>query len=263
MYRWDPEDYHSHSPEQQKWGLELLNKIVLAGGERVLDIGCGDGRLTAEIALRVPRGSVLGIDKSHRMVRFAHENCHPGVFANLTFLALDANDLSFHREFDVIFSNAVLHWISPHLPLLRRIEESLRKGGMFAAQMGGKGNASGILNGVHDLIGTRKWAPYFRGFSPPYTFYSPEEYGKLLAEAGLTVKRIELIDKEMVYNGSDGLSAWIRTTWLPYTRRVPDTMQADFVEEIVDTFISNCRLRRDGIIPVHMVRLEFEAVREL
>ena len=69
MDHWNPKDYHKNSSEQQKWGLELLNKIAFSGNERVLDIGCGDGKLTMEIANRVRHGSVLGIDKSEDMIR--------------------------------------------------------------------------------------------------------------------------------------------------------------------------------------------------
>ena len=83
----------------------------------------------------------------------------------------------------------------------------------------------------------------------------------LLESAGLTVKRIELIPKHMVHNGQEGLAAWIRTTWLPYTRRLPENLQTDFINEIVDTYIMTRALDMNSIIPVEMVRLEFEAER--
>jgi hypothetical protein len=81
----------------------------------------------------------------------------------------------------------------------------------------------------------------------------------LLESAGLTVKRIELIPKYMVHNGQEGLAAWIRTTWLPYTRRVSENFQSDFIHGIVDTYIMSRGLDRNSIISVEMVRLEFEA----
>jgi trans-aconitate 2-methyltransferase len=263
MYQWDSVDYHKSSAEQQRWGIELLNKLVLQGNERVLDLGCGDGKLTAEIVRRVPSGSVVGIDKSEDMIRFAQEHYQPDVFPNLKFLLLDARNLFFDQEFDVVFSNAALHWVDDHTNILLKIRESLSAGGRVIAQMGGKGNASGILKILDTMIRGEKWADYFSGFSVPYTFYDDQEYKMLLESAGLTVKRIELIPKHMVHNGQEGLASWIRTTWLPYTRRVSENFQSDFINEIVNTYIKVQALHRNDIIPVEMVRLEFEAERSV
>jgi trans-aconitate 2-methyltransferase len=259
MYQWDAKDYHESSSEQKKWGLELLDKIALSGGERVLDIGCGDGKLTAEIAHRVPRGSVLGIDKSEDMIRFAGELYHPKAFPNLRFILLDACDLGFNQEFDVVFSNAVLHWVSDHPSVLPGITKSLRHGGKVIAQMGGKGNAAGILGVLDTVIHGEKWAGFFIGFSVPYTFYDDHEYMKLLKSSGLKVKRVDLIPKQMVHSGREGLAAWIRTTWLPYIRRVPENLKTDFIYEIVNTYLTIEGLNVSDIVPVEMVRLEFEA----
>lgn len=259
MDKWNAEDYHKNSSEQQKWGLELLDKVALSGNERVLDVGCGDGKITAEIARRVPHGSVLGIDKSEDMIRFALERYGFEEFSNLKFLLLDAHYLDFKQEFDVVFSNAALHWVSNHLSVLQRITQSLKHGGKVIAQMGAKGNASGILKVLDTMISSEKWVDYFKNFSVPYTFYGDQEYRVLLESAGLTVKRLELIPKYMVHNGQEGLAAWIRTTWLPYTRQVPAELHSEFIHEIVATYIEIQGLDESSAIPVEMVRLEFEA----
>jgi len=82
-----------------------------------------------------------------------------------------------------------------------------------------------------------------------------------LKSAGLKVKRVELIPKRMVHDGREGLAAWIRTTWLPYIRRVPENLKTDFIYEIVDTYLTLEGLNVNDIVPVEMVRLEFEAER--
>jgi trans-aconitate 2-methyltransferase len=261
MYQWDAKDYHKSSSEQKKWGLELLDKIPLSGSERVLDIGCGDGKLTAEVARRVPHGSVLGIDKSEDMILFAGELYHPKVIPNLRFIRLDVCNLNFNQEFDVVFSNAVLHWVSDHPPVLAGITRSMVQGGKVIAQMGGKGNASGILRVLDTLILGEKWAGFFKGFFVPYTFYDDREYMTQLKSAGLNVKRIELIPKQMMHDGREGLAAWIRTTWLPYIRRVPENLKTDFIYEIVDAYLTIEGLNINDTVPVEMVRLEFEAER--
>jgi len=261
MDHWNPKDYHKNSSDQQKWGLELLNKITFSGNERVLDIGCGDGKLTMEIANRVRHGSVLGIDKSADMIRFASELFRPEAFPNLRFTLLDACDLNFSQEFDVVFSNAALHWISDHLSLLQRIKKSLKYGGKVIAQMGGKGNASGILKVLDTMRTDERWSDFFAGFPAPYTFYNDPEYSMLLTSVGLKVERAELIHKQMIHIGREGLAGWIRTTWLPYIRRVPEALKADFIYEIVDTYLVSKGLSSSSVVPVDMVRLEFEAER--
>jgi trans-aconitate 2-methyltransferase len=139
MEQWNAVEYHKNSSEQQKWGLELLDKIALSGNKRVLDLGCGDGKITAEITRRVPNGSVLGIDKSEDMIRFAQEHYRPEVFPNLTFMLLDARNLYFDQEFDVVFSNEALHWIEDHPSVLHKIRGSLKAGGRELPRWADKG----------------------------------------------------------------------------------------------------------------------------
>src|SRR4051812_48653879 len=114
---WDANEYAKHSSVQQHWARELIDKLAWRGDERVLDIGCGDGKVTAEIArAAVPRGSVLGIDSAPQMIRFASE--HFADVPNLRFRQMDASDIALRGQFDVVFSNAALHWVIDHRPVL-------------------------------------------------------------------------------------------------------------------------------------------------
>ena len=102
MPRWNPSDYAAHSSAQESWARELVEKLALAGHEHVLDIGCGDGRITAGIARRVPDGRVVGADSSGEMVRHAEETFPPERHPNLSFVKADARVLPFRDEFDKI-----------------------------------------------------------------------------------------------------------------------------------------------------------------
>jgi len=259
MYRWDARVYQEHSSEQQKWGKELIQKLNLKGHEKVLDIGCGDGKVTAEIAECVPEGSVIGIDNSEEMIRLASRTFPKEKFLNLFFQLKDARYLDFNDEFDIVFSNASLHWVIDHLPVLRGIQKSLKHSGRVLIQMGGRGNAAEIIEVLEMMMKDKKWESYFTCFSFPYGFYGPEEYGAWLKEAGLKSKRIELIPKDMVHQGRRGLSTWIRTTWLPYTQRVPETLRQEYIEEIVDHYLKKHPIAEDGTINIQMIRLEIEA----
>ncbi len=144
-FRWNAEDYAQHSRPQQKWARELIGKLRLRGPESVLDIGCGDGKVTAEIAYLVPDGRVVGIDNSPAMIALAAERYPRHRHPNLLFRRMDAAALTFSGQFDVVFSNAALHWIRDHRPVLAGILQALKPGGRIVLQMGGRGNAAQML----------------------------------------------------------------------------------------------------------------------
>src|SRR4030042_3323491 len=110
-YSWNAEDYRQHSKGQQKWARELIIRLKLKGTEEILDMGCGDGKVTAEIASYVPIGSVVGINNSTSMIELAKKNYPTGEHPNLSFILMDAANLIFHEKFDIVFSNASLHWV--------------------------------------------------------------------------------------------------------------------------------------------------------
>lgn len=259
LYRWNPSDYANYSEEQLNWAIELIGKLNLSGSESLLDIGCGDGRVSALIASRLPYGQVVAIDSSLEMVVQAREKFPPTRHSNLEFQHLDAQILNFKSRFDLVFSNAVLHWIEDHPNVLKRVERSLCQFGRLLFQMGGTGNAAGMVAAFDRVITNSKWSQYFGGFNFPYWFYGQEEYGYWLNQTGLELVRVELIPKEMKHKGKDGLTGWLRTTWLPYTERIPEILRERFLEEVVFAYLEEHPLNEHGDAIVKMVRLEVEA----
>jgi trans-aconitate methyltransferase len=259
QYRWNAEDYAQHSSAQQGWARELIPKLNLQGHESVLDIGCGTGRVTAEIASHLPDGDVLGVDNSAEMLVLAREEFPWSKYPNLSFQELDARELAFEAEFDIIFSNAALHWLQDHRPVLTGISRGLKLGGRILLQMAGQGNAASLRTVLDELIHTEEWQQYFADFSFPYGFYGPELYTMWLREAGMHPLRVELIPKEMSYPDRAGLEGWLRTTWLPYTERVPADLRDAFIAELVDRYLVEYPVDSKGQVYVSMVRLEVEA----
>jgi len=261
MHKWDPADYQKSSSAQYDWAMAIIAGLQLNGEERILDIGCGDGRITARLAGLVPNGAVLGIDLSPEMVRFA-----AGKYAsrpNLSFQEGDASQLRFAGQFDLVVSFACLHWVEDHLPVLKGVRESLVPGGRFVMQCGGRGNAARILDITGEIAGSPPWREHFSGFSFPYHFYGPEEYLIWLAEAGLLPRRVELMPKDMVHQGQAGLEGIIRNTWLPYTERLPAHLRDGFVQQIAKRYLERYPLDEEGRAHVQMMRLEVEAQKPL
>ncbi|MCC7204305.1 MAG: methyltransferase domain-containing protein [Phycisphaeraceae bacterium] len=253
---WDAGDYAAHSSGQQKWAMALMDRLQLRGDEAVLDIGCGDGKVTAQIAALVPRGHVVGIDQSRQMIEFARRN--HGQVANLTFELGDARSLAYASQFDLVFSNACLHWVVDHGPVLAGIARALRPRGRFALSMGGRGGTATVIRVVESLIQQDRWRDFFRGFEFPYGFYGPDDYRRWAQEAGLAIDRAELVPKDMVHHSAEEMAGWIRTTWLPYTQRVPESQRPGFVAEVVRAYLDAHPADVRGDIHVPMIRLEIE-----
>ncbi len=150
-YSWNAKDYEINSQAQQKWGRELIAILNLRGVEDILDLGCGDGKVTVEISQLVDNGSVVGVDNSTQMIALAKNKYSINEHPNLSFQVMDASELTFESCFDLVFSNAVLHWVKNHKPVIEGLYKSLKAGGKILLRMGGKGDAEGILSVMGEL----------------------------------------------------------------------------------------------------------------
>ena len=138
-YEFDGKKYKEASAHQKEWGAKLIQELPVSGTERILDLGCGDGALTSQLAALVtPHGSVVGIDASHGMI----ETAKAYQTENLSFDVRDINELNFENEFDIIFSNAALHWIKNHEVLLDKVFRALKRGGILRFNFAGDGNCA-------------------------------------------------------------------------------------------------------------------------
>ena len=258
-HKWDAADYAGNSSAQAKWGEELIAKLNLRGDETVLDIGCGDGKLTAALAQQLPNGFVQGVDSSLEMIRFARKNFPSSAIPNLSFKVCDARRLTFVNKFDIVVSFSCLHWIKDHLPVLKGIQRGLKANGRTLLQFGGKGNAADILAVAGEVIAGDQWKKYFRRFVFPWGFYAPRPYSVWVRQAGLTPRRVELVAKDMVQKSKDDLIGWARATWRPYVCRVPAGLQNKFLTEVVERYLERYSLDEGGCAHVRMQRLEVEA----
>jgi trans-aconitate 2-methyltransferase len=257
--KWNAEDYAKNSSAQLQWARELISKLDLRGHESVLDIGCGEGKISAQLALAVKWGNVAGIDLSEDMIRLATDQFPSDKYPNLSFIRMDATDIQLPRSFDIAFSNAALHWVRDHGAVLRGVRDCLKLGGKILLQMGGRGNAADIFSTINTVIQASQWAPYYKDFTPPYHFYGPEEYEDWLSSAGFRAVRVELISKDMQHHGTEGLLGWLRTTWFPFTDRLPVELRDEFFEKVVATYTKAHPMDAFGNTHVEMVRLEVEA----
>ena len=258
-FQWNAHDYARNATAQYGWATELLDKLALRGDERVLDIGCGNGRVSAELVSRLPSGSVLGIDASSEMIAVARQSYGHENSDKLRFRQMDARTIGLEERFDVAFSNAVLHWVDDHNAVLNGLRTVLNPGAGLLFQMGGRGNAAAFFEVLEGVISTPAWRDYFYDFVPPYHFYGMGDYEKWLPDNGFEPVRIELIPKVMRHADSSNLKGWFRTTWFPYTDRLPRESREIFIAQIIERYLASYPPAADGSTSVTMMRLEVEA----
>lgn len=259
--KWNAADYAANSVVQQTWARELIARLHLRGDERLLDVGCGDGKVTAEISDHLPRGAATGVDASPQMIEFAQKTFRPERFPNLRFQVMDARELHLADRFDLVFSNAALHWMEDHQGFLRGAGSILKPGGRLVVSCGGKGNAQDVFVAARPEMRLKRWREFFRRMPKPYFFYSPADYKKWLPRFGFKTLNVRLAPKDATYAGRDGFAAWLRTTWLPYVQRVPENVREEFIAGVTDRYVAKHRPDTEGRVHVRMVRLEIDAVK--
>lgn len=261
MHTWDPCDYERHSAAQESWARDCLARLPLRGDERILDIGCGDGRITAALAALTSSGMVLGVDASPQMIAHAREKHLGDPRANLDFAVADAARLAFSEQFDLVVSFTCLHWVSDQPAVLAGIARALAPGGRTFLHFAGRGNVAGMRAVIEDVCARRAWRAAFADFSFPWCFPEAVSYRRLVEEAGLVPMRVELLRTQMLHEGVPALAGWLRTTWLPYLDRLPHERRDAFVDDVVTAYLTVRPADDLGRIWIDAVRLETEAYR--
>ena len=259
--KWNAADYAANSVVQQAWARELIAKLNLRGDEQILDVGCGDGKITAELARSVLQGSVTGIDASPQMIEFARKTFPANTYPNLRFRVLDARKIKAGRQFDFFFSNAALHWVDDHQAILRGAASVLKPGGRLVVSCGGKGNAHDVFLALRPELRLKRWCEFFRRMPMPYFFYAPADYEKWLPKFGFKIQQLKLAPKDATYEGAEGFATWLRTTWIPYVQRVPENLREEFIAAVTARYLAKHPPDVENTIHVRMVRLEIDAVK--
>jgi trans-aconitate 2-methyltransferase len=184
---WDARTYHRVAAPQEEWGREVLARLELSGDERVLDAGCGSGRVTRLICERLPDGHVVGVDGSPSMIEHARETL--AEFGDRVELRVgDLVELELAEPVDAIFSNATFHWILNHERLFARLFAALRPGGVLEAQCGGKGNVEEWQRVLESLQGDERFADYLAGMPSTSNFASVGDTRDRLERAGFELE---------------------------------------------------------------------------
>jgi trans-aconitate 2-methyltransferase len=236
MTEWHASDYHNQSGLQKAMAEEQLSLLSLEGTERILDLGCGDGKITAEIATRVPRGSVLGVDPSRDMVAFASSRFGAPAHPNLRFEVADARSLSYRSEFDLVVSFNALHWVPEQRSALQAIGAALKPGARAILRFVSQGERKCLEDVIEEVRQRGRWADYFPGFRRPYIHFTPEEYRSLAEGCGFRVLALRVQDKAWDFETREGFLAFAHATFVEWTRCLPESECQAFIVEVLDQY---------------------------
>jgi len=168
MTEWDAAEYSRISGLQAVMANEALALLDLQGVDQVLDVGCGDGKITAEIATRLPGGTVVGVDPSQDMIAFASTHFGPGAYPNLRFEVADVRTLPFRSQFDLVVSFNALHWVPEQDAALRSIRSAMTSDSRALLRLVPKGERKSLESVIEETRRSSRWAGYFQNFHDPY-----------------------------------------------------------------------------------------------
>jgi trans-aconitate 2-methyltransferase len=221
---------------QKNMAEEALALLDLKGTERVLDLGCGNGKVTAEIAAHVPLGSVLGVDSSGDMIAFASSHFGPALRPNLRFEVADARRLMFRDEFDLVVSFNALHWIPEQGEALRSIRSALKSSGVAQLRLVPAGKRKSLENVIEETRFSSRWVRYFRKFHDPYLHLTPEDYGALAERSGLHVSHIHTEARTWDFKSRAAFVAFGSVTFVEWTQFIPADERLAFVNDVLDRY---------------------------
>lgn len=250
--RWDADDYDGNHSFVSEYGTDVLELLAPEADERVLDLGCGTGHLTAQIV--ATGATAVGVDSAPGMIEQARES-----YTDPTFVRADARTMSFEDPFDAVFSNAALHWIpdDDQDAVCSSVRDALRPGGRFVAELGGTGNVERIAGATIAELESRGYDA-----DSPWYFPSVGEYASRLEDHGFEVRFARLFDRPTeLDDGQAGLRNWLEMFGDSLFESVPADERAAVTEGVEDRLEPVLYDRDEETWTADYRRLRFRAVR--
>ncbi len=253
---WKGNEYAKNSESQKASADDFMQGVQFKGSETILDVGCGDGKITADMARAVPQGSVIGVDISPSMIQMARNiSGHP----NLEFEVQDAAKLNFDKKFDLITSFTVMQWVLEQAQALQGFEKALKNGGKLWVQIP-TGLPAAMQEALEKTISSERWKSTFTHFSAPWRFYQPDEYRKLIIDAHLTPMRLDVTTKHEFFPSRAAFHGFLKQ-WFPYLRPLPADQKETFLTELLDNYLKILPADSLGRVSFIVDRLEVEATK--
>lgn len=251
---WNAAAYDDLSDPMFEWGMAVLSTLELHGDERVLDAGCGSGRLTEELAGRLPKGHVVALDASPKMLAQAQQRL--GKFGSqVEFVRASLEEFDLPLPVDGIFSNAVFHWVPDHARMFRSLHRALKPQGWLVAQFGGVGNLAKTLRRAEAVATMELFREYLQEFKTGPHFEDVASTRERMERAGFLVREAKLHTVVPRFERKDRYEAFISTVIMREPlAQLPESLRSAFVEEV-----ARRTLLEEGAYTLDYVRLTVRA----
>ncbi|MBN1533817.1 MAG: methyltransferase domain-containing protein [Spirochaetes bacterium] len=255
--QWNAELYQGSSSLQFQLGLRAIEKLGPLGHERILDLGCGNGLLTIELARRLPSGHVTGIEVSSEMAALARQNIERLGVTNVDVVNMDALEMEYRDDFDALFSNSAIHWIRDLQAMYRLIFRSLKPGGRIIVQTGLR-EPSALVDTIRAVLQVEEYWPYYRNAEWPWRFLTREENADLLAGSGFTGITVERYVHNYMFRDLHELSNYFESApMVPFMTRLPDDRKDGFRDLFIRTYLA----RNNHVLSVSSARVNIAAAK--
>jgi len=253
QYTWVAEDYFQNSQFQYEHAQQALSLYQFSGNESVLDVGCGDGKITAKIAETLPNGDVIGIDSSEHMIHFANVEFLTA-HSNLKFFVNKAEAIPYINQFDLITSFACLHWVKNQLGFLQSAKSALKSNGKIILTLYPKHPY--IWESIEEATALAHWREYFIGYENPHISYNTQSYQSLCDKANLRVAYLEEKTPIAYFQNRESMESFLRS-WLPHADQVHPHLRQKFLHDIGTIFLKKISYKNtDELIGMPFRRMD-------
>ncbi len=246
---WDGHYYAEHSFWQFHVAKIGLQYIQIPKNAKILDIGCGDGRLTKHLATMIPEGEIIGLDPSSSMLAAAKKHQLP----NLSFIEGNAMNLPFKSRFDRIVAFNSLHWISEINVALRQIHQALAPGGRALILVVPVQSRHPIHQIINEVAKSDRWHAYFDDVDCVFSFRTSAEWAVCIEQSKLILENLQLIDASLDYINKKAFADWL-VGWIPFGT-IPKDAKHQYIQDVVEAYVAKIPCDPNGVVHFHLDEL--------